>query len=48
MRRSTTGGAILHGSCIVAHWSRSQARVALSGAGAQLKASAQAACDVRS
>ena len=29
-RRSTTGGAVMYGSCLVAHWSRTQVSVALS------------------
>ena len=31
-RRSTTGGAVMYGSCLVAHWSRTQVSVALSSA----------------
>ena len=34
-RRSTTGGSVMCGSCVVAHWSRTQVSVALSSAEAE-------------
>ena len=44
-RRSTTGGAVMYGSCLVAHWSRTQVSVALSSAEAELNAAVKAACE---
>ena len=44
-RRSTTGGAVKYGSCLVAHWSRTQVSVALSSAEAEMNASVEAACE---
>ena len=38
-RRSTSGGAIMHGMHLVAHWSRTQVGVALSSCEAELNAS---------
>ena len=42
-RRSTSGGAVMHGDHMVAHWSRTQQLVALSSAEAELNASIKAA-----
>ena len=42
-RRSTSGGAILHGSHLVFHYSRTQQLIALSSAEAELNASIKAA-----
>ena len=42
-RRSTSGGAAMHGSHCVLHWSRTQQLVALSSAEAELNASIKAA-----
>ena len=44
-RRSTTGGAVMYGSCLVAHWSRTQVSLALSSAEAELNAAVKAACE---
>ena len=44
-RRSTTGGVVMYGSCLVAHWSRTQVSVALSSAEAELNAAVKAACE---
>ena len=44
-RRSTTRGAVMYGSCLVAHWSRIQVSVALSSAEAELNAAVKAACE---
>ena len=44
-RRSNTGGAVMYGSCLVAHWSRTQVSVALSSAEAELHAAVKAACE---
>ena len=43
-RRSTNGGAVMYGSCLVAHWSRTQVSVALSSAEAELNAAVKVAC----
>ena len=42
-RRSTSGGAVVHGEHLIAHWSRTQQLVALSSAEAELNASIKAA-----
>ena len=44
-RRSTTGCAVMCGSCLVAYWSRTQVSVALSSAEAELNAAVKAACE---
>ena len=41
-RRSTSGGALMHGGHLVTHWSRTQQLVALSSAEAELNASVKA------
>ena len=42
-RRSTSGGAVMHGGHLIMHWSRTQQLVALSSAEAELNASIKAA-----
>ena len=45
-RRSTSGGVILHGSHLLLHYSRTQAVVALSSAGAELNAALTMGCEI--
>lgn len=45
-RRSTSGGVILHGAHLIAHWSRTQAGVALSSGEAELNAALKMGCEV--
>ena len=44
-RRSTSGGAILNGTHLLLHWSRTQAGVALSSAEAELNATLKGGCE---
>ena len=44
-RRSTTAGAIMHGSCLIAHWSCSHVSLALSSAEEELNASVKPFCE---
>ena len=45
-RRSTSGGAILHGSHLLLHWSLTQAGVALSSCEAELNATLKMGCEI--
>ena len=45
-RRSTSGGAVLHGTHLLHHWSRTQAGVALSSAEAELNATLKLGCEI--
>ena len=45
-RKSTSGGAVLHGTQLLLHWSRTQAGVALSSAEAELNATVKLGCEV--
>ena len=45
-RRSTSGGVILHGSHLIAHWSRTQSGVALSSGEAELNAALKMGCEI--
>ena len=45
-RRSTSGGAILAGGHLLAHWARTQVGVALSSGEAELNAACKAACEL--
>jgi len=45
-RRSTSGGIVMAGSHLLAHWSRTQVGVALSSGEAELNAALKAACEV--
>ena len=38
-RKSTSGGAMLHGDHLISHWARTQATIALSSGEAELNAS---------
>ena len=44
-RKSTTGGVLLHGSHLIAHWSRTQQTLALSSAESELNAICKAASE---
>ena len=45
-RRSTSGGAILHGAHLIHHYSKTQAGVALSSGEAELNAALKIGCDI--
>jgi len=45
-RRSTSGGLVMHGGHLMAHWSRTQTGVALSSGEAELNAALKAACEL--
>ena len=44
-RRSTSGGTIVHGTHLLAHWARTQIGVALSSGEAELNAALKAGCE---